>query len=76
MEKFIPFEKLSKKEQQKRNAARRGSWCGLNPVTRKPENPKAYNRRKAQKWSDDSGCVPFVLLKDDLIELLSYTLCG
>ncbi|NLU23400.1 MAG: hypothetical protein GXW99_01515 [Clostridiales bacterium] len=61
MEKFIPFEKLSKKEQQKRNAARRGSWYGLNPVTRKPENSKAYNRRKAQKWSDDSGSVPFVI---------------
>lgn len=61
MEKFIPFEKLSKKEQQKRNAARRGSWYGLNPVTRKPQNSKAYNRRKAQKWSDGSGSVPFVI---------------
>lgn len=61
MEKFIPFEKISKKEQQKKNAARRGSWYGLNPVTRKPENSKAYNRRKAQKWSDDSGSVPFVI---------------
>jgi hypothetical protein len=62
MEKFIPFEKLSKKEQQKRNAARRGSWYGLNPVTRKPENSRAYNRRKARKWSDDSMTVPFVIL--------------
>jgi len=61
MEKFIPFEKLSKREQQKRNAARRGSWYGLNPVTCKPENSKAYNRRKAQKWSDDSSSVPFVI---------------
>ena len=59
MEKFIPFEKLSKREQQKRNAARRGSWYGLNPVTRKPESSKAYHRRKAQKWSEDSGSVPF-----------------
>ena len=61
MEKFIPFEKLSKKERQKRNAARRGSWYGLCPVTRKIESSKAYNRRKAQKWSDDSGSVPFVI---------------
>ncbi|MEA4921367.1 MAG: hypothetical protein VB078_10670 [Clostridiaceae bacterium] len=61
MEKFIPFEKLSKKEQQKRNAAWRGSWYGLNPVTRKPENSKAYNRRKAQKWSNGSDSVPFVI---------------
>ena len=61
MEQFIPFEKLSKKEQQKRNAARRGSWHGLSPVTRKPESSKAYHRRKAQKWSDGSGSVPFVI---------------
>lgn len=60
MDKFIPFEKLSKKERQKRNAARRGSWHGLNPVTRKPENAKTYNRQKARKWSDDSTTVPFV----------------
>ena len=48
MEKMIPFEKLSKKEQKKRNAANRGSWGDIKPVTRKPENPKAYNRRKAR----------------------------
>lgn len=61
MEKFIPFEKLSKKEQRRRNAQRRGSWQGLSPVTRRAAKPKAYNRRKAQKWSDDSPSVPFVL---------------
>ena len=48
MEKMIPYEKLSKKEQKKRNAANRGSWGTLKPVTRKPENPRAYNRRKAR----------------------------
>ena len=35
MEKFIPFEKLSKKEQRRRNAQRRGSWQGVSPVTRR-----------------------------------------
>ena len=64
MEKFIPFEKLSKKEQRKRNAQRRGSWQGISPVTRRAENPKAYNRRKAQKWKDDSGSVPFCFISD------------
>ena len=59
MEKFIPFEKLSKRKQRELNAQKRGSWYGLNPVTRKPENPKAYNRRKARKWSEDSMTVPF-----------------
>ena len=59
MEKFIPYEKLSKKKQRELDAQRRGSWGGLNPVTRKPENPRAYNRRKAQNWKKDSGSEPF-----------------
>ena len=45
MEKFIPFEKLSKKKQRQLNAQRRGSWGSLSPVTRRSENPKAYNRK-------------------------------
>lgn len=62
MEKFIPLEKLSKKKQRKLQAQKRGTWGGLNPVTRKPENPKAYNRKKARKWSDDSMTVSSVLV--------------
>lgn len=53
MEKFIPYEKLSKKEQQKINKAKRGTWGELNPVTRKPQNSKAYNRKRAQAWKKD-----------------------
>ena len=60
MEKFIPYEKLSKKKQRELIAMKRGSWGGLNPVTRKPANPKAYNRRTAQRWKDDSSFVPFL----------------
>ena len=55
MEKFVPYGKLSKKKQRELNAMKRGSWYGLNPVTRKPENSKAYNRKTAQRWKDDSG---------------------
>ena len=50
MEKFIPYEKLSKKEKRKLDQARRQTWGELNPVTRKPENSKAYNRNKARNW--------------------------
>ena len=50
MEKFVPYEKLSKKERQKRNKAKRGIWGDINPVTRKPVNSKAYNRKRAQAW--------------------------
>lgn len=53
MEKFIPYEKLSKKEKKKMNLAKRQSWGSMSPVTRKPENSKAYNRRKEQNWKKD-----------------------
>ena len=53
MEKFIPYEKLSKKEKRKLDQARRQTWGVLNPVTRKPENSKAYNRNKARNWKRD-----------------------
>lgn len=52
MQKFVPFEKLSKKERERLNKAKRATWGALNPVTRKPENPKAYNRKKLQKQED------------------------
>ena len=53
MEKFVPYEKLSKKEKKKQDSAQRNTWGELNPVTRKPENSRAYNRRKAQAWKKD-----------------------
>jgi hypothetical protein len=46
MEKFIPYEKLSKKEKRRLDAARRNTWGSLSPVTRRPENPRAYKRKK------------------------------
>lgn len=62
MEKFIPYEKLSKKKQKELNTKKRKTWNGLNPVTRKPQNPKAYNRQKARRWSDDSNIVSFLYI--------------
>ena len=44
----VPLEKQSKKSQKRFHAAKRGSWHGVNPVTRMPANPKAYNRAKAK----------------------------
>lgn len=46
MVKFIPTEKLSKKEKRRLNNVRRKTWGVLNPVTRKPPHPKAYKRKK------------------------------
>lgn len=53
MEKFVPYEKMSKKEKRKLDLAKRQTWGELNPVTRKPENSKAYNRKRAQAWKKD-----------------------
>ena len=53
MEKFIPYEKLSKKEKRKIDQAKRQTWGELNPVTRKPANSKAYSRKKSQDWKRD-----------------------
>ena len=58
MTKYVPYEKLSKKKQRAMNAKRRETWS-ISPVTRKPANPKAYNRKKAQDWKSDSSSVPF-----------------
>ena len=77
MEKFIPFEKLSKKKQKELNAIKRRDWSGINPVTRKPENPKAYNRQKAQK-RDFFDSVPFCFTPNSLLcsqRLKSKTRC-
>ena len=58
MEKFIPYEKLSKKEKRKIDQARRQTWGELNPVTRKPENSKAYNRNKTRNWKREGEPIP------------------
>ncbi len=59
MDRFVPFEKLSKKKKRELNTKRRSTWGNVNPVTRKPKNPKAYDRKKARKEScEDFFSVP------------------
>ena len=50
MEKFIPYEKLSKKEKRKMDLAKRQTWGELNPVTRKSEHSKVCNRNNTRNW--------------------------
>jgi len=49
---FIPLSKQSKQKQKAYHAAKRGSWGTLNPVTRKPPNPKVYSRAKNKSCSN------------------------
>lgn len=58
MEKFLPYEKLSKKKKRELDKARRGTWGELSPVTRKAQSAKVYDRNKARKEIfDDSTFV-------------------
>ena len=54
MEKFIPYEKLSKKKRRELDAKRREVWT-ISPITRKPDNPKAYKRKKIQRRDADES---------------------
>ena len=75
MEKFIPYEKLSKKEKPKMDLAKRQTWGELNPVTRKPENSKAYNRNKARDWKREceTNLGPYYFLHAYSLETIAPT---
>ena len=53
MEKYITYEKLSKKEKRRFDNSKRKTWGGFSPVTRKPINNKAYNGKRNQCWKDE-----------------------
>ena len=55
MEKFIAYEKLSKKEQKKFNSAKRGSSGLVNPITKLKESAQPYNRKKKQDFRSFAG---------------------
>ena len=71
MEKYIPYEKLSKKEKRRLDSQKRTTWGCVNPVTRKPENSKAYNRNKARNWRREDqfrGLYLLLAAKTDIIQ--------
>ena len=55
MTKFIPYEKLSKKQKRKIDQKRRGSWGNLNPVTRRSKSKKIYNRAKSKRSASNGA---------------------
>ena len=48
MRKFIPYEKLSKRQQRKIDMQSRNVWT-ISPVTRRTKNSKVYNRAKMRQ---------------------------
>lgn len=55
MTKFIPYEKLSKKQKREIDQKRRGIWGNLNPVTRRSESKKIYNRARSKRSAENSA---------------------
>ena len=49
MQKMIPLGKQSKKHRRAYHAAQRGTWYGVNPVTRIALNAKAYDRNRLKR---------------------------
>jgi len=49
MQRFIPYEKLSKRKKRELDRMQRGTWGGFDPVTRKPPLSRAYRRVKARR---------------------------
>ena len=76
MEKFIPFEKLSKKKQRELNSLRRTVWA-VSPVTRRPEDPKAYKRTKTQNRKyDDSDSASFAVYSSSALPAVIRRKCS
>lgn len=58
MEKFIPYEKLSKKKRRELDRRKRSDWGEIKPVSRRIESGKIYKRKKA-KPEEDLDASPF-----------------
>lgn len=55
MERFVSYEKMSKKQQKIVNASKRGNWGNVKLITKVKASAKIYNRKKKQN-SGDYGC--------------------
>ena len=52
--KYIPLNKQTKKMQKESASQSRGSWYGVNPVTKTIGSKKAYNRKQKHPAKDNS----------------------
>ena len=61
MEKFVPYAKLSKKARRRADLEKRRTW-EISPVTRRPQNPKAYKRKTGPVTDDGSAGLFFFMM--------------
>lgn len=59
MTKFVPREKLSKKARRELNLKQRILWQ-INPITRRPPNPRVYDRNKIRREAGRHSFPDFV----------------
>ncbi len=52
MERFIPYEKLSKKAKKEIDAKKRGDWGQCHPATKVQETGKVYVRRPKHRKAE------------------------
>ncbi|MGN1481952.1 hypothetical protein [Porcipelethomonas sp.] len=48
MKKFVPYEKMSKKEKHRVDSEKRRDWQGINPVTRIADTDRKKYKRKSK----------------------------
>ena len=61
-QKYVPIEKQSKRKQKEFHSTQRKDWGGLNPVTRKVPDLKAYDRKKSKHRYRHEPCLDFSFL--------------
>lgn len=49
MTQLVPLDKRSKKAQREYHAKQRGSWHGVNPITRTVQSSKTYDRARVKQ---------------------------
>ena len=49
MTQLVPLDKRSKKAQREYHAKQRGSWHGVNPITRAVQSRKTYDRARVKQ---------------------------
>lgn len=53
--KFVPYQKLHKKQQRLIDREKRGSWGEINPITKRAERSDAYNRKaENRRWKSEA----------------------
>jgi len=63
---YVPIEKQSKQKQKAYHALQRRDWGTMNPITRKVENGKVYNRKKEKMkskhgWDHGEPCLDYFI---------------